>query len=130
MRALAEGTASDADAATLAAVTVQAVDQLLAELRPLVGEIAASGIYWRSLHLARSSFERHIMATAQTPEELLKPLRQDLAARSLADAGHASRALLTSIIDLLISLIGERLTHQMLDRAWPPPDTKVPKEDL
>jgi hypothetical protein len=81
-RALGEGASRDADARTLAAMTVRAVGGLLSELRPLVGELATFALYRRSLHLAKASFQRPEGAEAQTTEQLLAPLQQDLAARS------------------------------------------------
>ncbi len=117
-RALGKEAANDVDTATLATATVRAVRLLLAELRPLVGELATSALYARSLQLARASFERQVLSSPLTHNELLAPLQRDLASRSPADAQHAARALLNSLVDLLVSLIGDPLTNQMLSKAW------------
>ncbi len=115
--ALGKGVEHNAEAALVATSTVSAVRLLLRELKPLVGELAACALYKRSVHLARSSFQR-APDDAQTHDELLAPLHQDLAGRSSAEAQKGSRALLHSLVDLLVSLIGEPLTHRLLQKAW------------
>ena len=112
-----DATRNDADATFVAMSPVSAVKLLLHELRPLVGELAACALYKRSLHLARSSFQR-ATGDAQTHDELLAPLYQDLSYRSSADAQKAARALLNSLADLLVSMIGEPLTYRLLRKAW------------
>ena len=116
-RALGEGAAETADAATVARATSHAVGQLLAELQPLVGALAAQALYARSIHLARSSFQRSEPGESDV-QSLLAPLRENLAARSPAEAGRAGRALLLAFIDLLASLIGTTLTLRILNTAW------------
>ncbi len=116
-QALGKGVEQDAEALLVATSTVNAVKQLLRELKPLVGELAACALYKRSVQLARSSFQR-APDDAQTHDELLGPLQQDLSGRSSAEAQKGSRALLNSLVDLLVSLIGEPLTHRLLRKAW------------
>ena len=116
--ALGKDAADDSDSVALATATVRAVRLLLAELRPLVGELATSALYARSLHLARASFHRQILSYPLTHDELLAPLQVDLATRSRPESHRAARALLNSLVDLLVSLIGEALTNQMLSKAW------------
>jgi len=121
--ALGGGAAEGADSKTVAGATVLALTSLLAELKPLVGELAARALYVRSLHLARSSFDRPSAADLESPNELLAPLHRDLLLRAPADARGAAEALLLALADLLISLIGEPLTDRLLHKAWgtPPP---------
>jgi hypothetical protein len=116
--ALGKDAAEGVDPGPLATSTVRAVRLLLAELRPLVGELATTALYGRSLHLARASFQQQILSKSVTHNELLALLQQDLASRSRPDAQRAARALLNSLVDLLISLIGEPLTNQILNKAW------------
>lgn len=117
-RALGEGAAEGADSKTVASATVRALTLLLAELKPLVGEIALQALYVRSLHLARSSFERPSAAELESPDELLAPLHRDLVSRAAADARGAAEALLLALANLLVSLIGEPLTDRLLNKAW------------
>ena len=116
--ALGNSVAGNVDPGTLATATVRAVRLLLAELRPLVGDLATSALYSRSLYLARASFQRPDLSALLTHDELLAPLQQDLASRAPADAQLAARGLLKSLVDLLFSLTGEPLTNQMLSKAW------------
>ncbi|MEO8188504.1 MAG: hypothetical protein ABI580_14205 [Burkholderiaceae bacterium] len=119
--ALDQGNADDVDANTIAIATARALRLLFAELEPLVGAHAVLALYTRSLHLARSSFERPDPADPKPPSENLASLQQDLAARAPADARRAGETLLHSSTDLLASLIGEPLTHRLLLSAWGSP---------
>jgi|ERR1039457_1535097 hypothetical protein len=127
--ALGRATAKDADAGVVASATVRAMSLLLGELQPLVGELATRALYARSLHLARSSFQRPASGEASTRDDLLAPLHQDLTSRAPADAKRAGNALLHSFVDLLVSLIGKSLTHRMLRTAWGVPATELPPEE-
>jgi len=94
---------------------------LLAELKPLVGELALRALYVRSLHLARSSFERPGTGELQSPDELLAPLHRDLLSRAPTESRGAAEALLLALANLLVSLIGEPLTDRLLHKAWGSP---------
>ena len=115
--ALREGNQHDADAAAVAMSTVGAVRLSLHALKSLVGDLAARSIYRRSVHLARLSFPR-VPDDARTDDELLAPLHRHLASCSPGEARKGSRALLNAFVDLLVSLIGEPLTHRLLTKAW------------
>jgi len=116
--ALRAGAAEGADSKTVASATVRALTLLLAELKPLVGELALRALYVRSLHLARSSFERPSAAHLESPDELLAPLHRDLVTRAPAQARGAAEALLLALANLLVSLIGGPLTDRLLHKAW------------
>lgn len=116
--ALGEGAAEGADSEAVAGAAVLALTLLLAQLRPLVGEIALRALYVRSLHLARSSFDRPNEADLESPERLLAHLHQDLVSRSAVEARDAAEALLLALANLLVSLIGEPLTDRLLHKAW------------
>ncbi len=117
-----------ADSEIVAAATVRALTLLLAELKPLVGELALRALYVRSLHLARSSFERPGAGDPEYPDELLAPLHRDLVARAPAEALGAAEALLLALVDLLVSLIGEPLTDRLLHKAWGNPPMANPSQ--
>ena len=107
----------DADAAGVASSVVASVRLLLCELKPLVGELAAGALYRRSVQLARSSLPR-APEDAGSHDELLAPLHRHLAALPPVEAKAGGRALLNAFVDLLVSLIGEPLTHKLLTKAW------------
>ena len=89
----------------------------MAELGLLVGESATRALYVRALHLAKSSFERPA-DTSDSINDLLSPLARDLGAREPADAKAAAAELLSAFVGLLVSLIGEPLTHRLQQTAW------------
>lgn len=116
--ALGEGATEGADSKAVAGAAVLAMTLFLAEIRPLVGETAMRALYVRSLHLARSSFERPDAADLESADELLAPLHSNLVSRAPAEARSAAEALLLALANLLVSLIGEPLTDRLLHKAW------------
>ncbi len=115
--ALREGAAEGAGSTSIAGETVRALGLLLAELKPLIGQLALRALYVRSLHLANASFERP-GAELKTTAELLIDVHRDLVSRDPAEARGAAQALLLALVNLLVSLIGEPLTNRLLQKAW------------
>jgi len=115
--ALGEAASEGADSITVADATVQALTLLFAKLQPLIGNMALRALYRRSLHLARSSFDRP-SNDLESPDELLSLLHRDLMSRSSTEARGAAMALLLALANLLVSLIGEPLTDRLLHKAW------------
>jgi len=116
--ALGDPATEDADSQHVATQTVGALTLLLRELKPLMGDLAVRALYVRSLHLARSSFDRPGAVELESLDQLLTPLHRDLASRPPVQARGAAEALLLSLADLLASLIGEPLTARLLHKAW------------
>jgi len=123
---LGEGAAEGANARAVATATVRALTLLFDAVKPLVGNLALRALYVRSLHLARSSFERPTSSETESPDELLASLKRDLLSRAPAAARGAAEALLSAFADLLVSLIGESLTNRLLHSAWGSPATDEP----
>jgi hypothetical protein len=119
--ALGGSVLDDPDSSTVSEVTVQALERLLSQLAPVVGELASRALYSRSLHLARSSFAKPVGATDESRVELFAPLRIELASRSAQEALAAAESLLFAFSDLLVSMIGEVLTYRLLRKAWTDP---------
>lgn len=119
--ALDKGAGDNADSQAVAAATFSALTALLAEIKPLVGELAWRALYVRSLHLARSSFVRPEVGDLATSGDLLAVLNQDLLSRVPTEARVAAESLLLALADLLASLIGEPLTDRLLRKAWGEP---------
>lgn len=128
-RALGEGAAGATDAGAVAAATVRAVGLLLAELKPLVGGLAASALYGRSLHLAKTSVPRPSSIDGVDFEAQLAALHENLASRDAAEARRVSRSIIDCLVDVLSSLIGTPLTHRMLRTAWDIPVDDLPSEE-
>ncbi len=121
-RALGRSVLDDPDSSKVSEATVRALELLLSQLAPVVGELASRALYSRSLHLARSSFARPAGAADQTRLQLFAPLGLELASRSDQDALAAAESLLLSFADLLVSMIGETLTYRLLWKAWTDPE--------
>jgi hypothetical protein len=104
----------------VAEATAHALSVLFAALDPLIGEIAIRAVYIRSLHLAKSSFERPGPQSSSI-DALLDTLRRDLATRAFDDARLSAVALLDSMTALLGLLIGDPLINRLLQSAWGSP---------
>jgi hypothetical protein len=125
-QALAEHAGDEADSTTVADATVGALRLLYAELGLLVGTQATGALCARSVHLTRSSFQWLSQTAVEPPGGLFTILQNDLSARDAAEARKAGEALLLTFADLLVSLIGEPLTHRLLRSAWSTPAADEP----
>ena len=108
-----------ADSLVAAAAAGGALEALLAELNPLIGDRGVRALYGRSVQLSKASFPW--LASVDAPETGLPPaadLHARLAGRGADDVHAASAALLLTLTDLLAALIGEPLTHRILLAAW------------
>ena len=129
-RALADRATNSADSGAIADAAVRTLRLLHGELESLVGAQAVRALYARSLHLTRSSFDWHVPAAEEPHDDLLTALREDLVARASTDARQAAETLLLTHTDLLVSLIGEPLTHRLLRSAWSaPPASDEPSQE-
>lgn len=104
---------ADEDAATAA---VRVYDKLHAQLAPLVGTLGVQSLFIRSAKLARGEFAA--LAEITILDGSTK-LREHLQARDPAVTADAAAALFGTLIALVATLIGERLTTQVLRNAWP-----------
>ena len=119
-----EGAAQDADAhATTAAGRMY--DKLHAHLAPLVGDAGVQVLFLRSAKLTRGEFAR--LADTSILEGATK-LRECLHAREPAVATESATVLFGTFFALITTFIGERLTTQVLRRAWPLLDETAPRE--
>ena len=119
----------DADAAAVAGAMVRALRLLLAELEPLVGSQAIRALYTRSLHLTRARFGWAAPARDESLGEALAGLQRSLVTRTPAEAQRAGPALLNTLVDLLVGLIGDPLTQRLLRSAWGGPSADESSEE-
>ncbi|MET3493433.1 hypothetical protein [Variovorax boronicumulans] len=115
--ALAETAGELATSNEIAKAIVDALRLLHTELASLIGSQATSALYVRSMHLTRPSFQWLSQAT-QAPDALFSILHGELSSREPTEARQAGVALLRTLADLLVTLIGEQLTHRLLRSAW------------
>ena len=117
-QAIAQRAGERPDSGHVADAVVDALRLLHAELGLLVGTQAAAALCSHALHRTRLKVEWTTPPSAVLSDQMLVALRSDLHARTLAQAIFAGETLLFALVDHLISLIGEPLTHRMLQSAW------------
>jgi len=111
---------------TAAAVAVQR--KLLGTLSPLLGDIGSLALFRRSLKLSEATFPLYSDVRSNDREGLLNALHEILRKQSPNVILTASVALLAAYINLMETFIGEQLTRQLLQDAWPDLHTFPPKE--
>ena len=120
-----------ADAGQTADAVAAALSLLFTQLSSVVGTQAAAALCAHALHRTRAKMGWTIAPTAAITDKTLAELRQDLADRTPVDSLVAGESLLLSLVDHLISLIGEPLTSRMLHSAWTASDpTQTSQENL
>jgi hypothetical protein len=90
-------------------------EKLYAHLAPIVGAAGVRALLVRSARLARNDFAFFESGVVQGPQQL----RDLLQAQDPAVATEAAAALFGTFFALITTFIGERLTTQVLRRAWP-----------
>jgi hypothetical protein len=108
-----------------AAAAWRIYEKLNARLAPLLGSAALQALFVRSAKLAEADFAS--LAEVATPEGLTK-LGSCLQALDPAIAGEAAATLFGTFLELITTLIGERLTVLVLRSAWPAIEEKAPRE--
>lgn len=90
-------------------------ERIAAKIISLVGEGGFNALYARSIFLCQSAFPwlASGMLPAQ-PEYRFAKLKASLEAQAPEQANAAQRLLLITFIDILATLIGERLTEHIL----------------
>jgi hypothetical protein len=91
-------------------------DELHAQLSPVIGATGVELLFVRSAKLAGGDFTG--IAGVSLLEGSAK-LRECLAARDPLVSPESAAELFATFIALLATFIGERLTTQLLHRAWP-----------
>lgn len=114
-----------APSADAARSIVDALKSLHAELTMVVGVQAASSLIAHAVHRTRTTVGWTLVSSAVITDKTLDALREDLAARSPAGCCAAGEILLLTLVDHLISLIGQPLTRRMLHSAWNLPDAAL-----
>jgi hypothetical protein len=100
----------------LAAVTVY--EKLLTGLHPIVGE-GNHALFRFSLRRTRSTFPFFTEVRATDPGTVLNEVRTCLQTQGPDMVRQVSIALFTTLVELLATFIGPRLTWQILQTAWP-----------
>ena len=101
-------------------------DRLHAHLAPLLGDAGVKLLFVRSALLVQREFAE--LATVSTTDRSMK-LRQALTSRDAPITVESAELLFATFIALVSGLIGERLTLQLLNTAWPTGEATTPKDN-
>ena len=118
-----EGALVGADERATAASRVY--DRLHAHLAPLVGEAGVNLLFVRSAKLSRGEFA---WLTEFSILEASPKLRERLRGEAPPVSTESAATLFGTFFALLTAFIGERLTTQVLRRAWPTIEETTPRE--
>ena len=108
---------------------IGALKSLHAELTMVMGMQAASSLIAHAVHRTRPTAGWGLAPSSLVTDQTLDALRADLAARPPAGCRAAGEFLLTTLVDHLISLIGQPLTRRMLHAAWNLPDAELTSQE-
>jgi hypothetical protein len=99
-------------------------DKIHAHLAPLVGSAGVQALLVRSAKLTQGEFAFLEVGVVESSAKL----RECLQAQEPAVATQTAAALFGAFFTLITTYIGERLTTQVLRRAWPTLDDAAPRE--
>jgi hypothetical protein len=111
----------------MAALNVYA--KLFNSLSPVLGRVGSFELFRRSLQLAAETFPFYKAVRTPEPDGLLTAVGVLLQEQEPEVILKASVALVTAYLELLAAFIGERLTWQLVQEAWPglSPSEEVPE---
>jgi hypothetical protein len=122
---------TDADASHVAAAARRLNEDFAGQLTPLIGELGVTAIYARSLHLAQEQCPGLAPVLASQQDHGPIPRAQHVIEhQELAVGTDLAVAILTSVVELLTSFIGEGLTTSLLCKAWPDDFVGSTTEDI
>lgn len=127
---LAHRAGPDADTARIAEAIVAILQDISAALTPIIGQQGVIALYRRSLHLCASPHPRLACTydNLQTPMDLIE-LKTVLVEQDETDAQFFGEMLLTTLYELLTTLIGPSLTARLLRGVWQPSLSETPSQE-
>lgn len=128
---LSHRVSADVDAAQVARVSCEILQEMNTALRPIIGVRGVEALYSRSVHITSTQWAMLAASTAPaTPDGLETGALQSLLAQcSPAEALACSNALLNTFYQLLSTLIGASLTERLLRSVWGPPLSSAPAQN-
>ncbi len=103
----------------VASAAINMCETLLKILSALLGNVGSQALFRRSLKLTEGTFPHYREARSAEDDALLSAVGASLRQQEMDVALKASVALLLTFVELLATFIGERLTWQLLQEAWP-----------
>jgi len=105
------------DPEELASAAMAMFDRLLLILFPILGRVGSLALFRRSLRLTEDAFPCYREARVAEEDALLNAVGTCL--RRSPEIAEASLALSKAFVELLATFIGEQVTRQLLQEAWP-----------
>ncbi len=120
LQALAKRAGADADIRAVIDAAEHAYADLARVSMPLIGKVAVDALTGRALYLAQQTYPW--LAAPREGREWSGPFAQVvfcLEPQTPAVATEAAGAILATLTELLVTFIGQPLTAQLLQQAWP-----------
>ncbi|SDW09250.1 hypothetical protein SAMN05444064_101374 [Pseudomonas syringae] len=120
----------NADTARIAETIVSVLQDIDAALTPIIGHQGVVALYRRSFHLCVAAHPR-LAGTYVNVHAAMDPaaLTSALVEQNEADALFFGEALLTTLYELLTTLIGPSLTARLLRSVWEPSLSDTPLQE-
>ncbi|MHC8348660.1 hypothetical protein ACYZT7_04605 [Pseudomonas sp. RT4P38] len=127
---LAHRVGPNADIARIAQAIISTLRDMDVALTPIIGHQGVAALYRRSLHLCASTHPRLARTYDRVPSGMdLTALKSVMVEQSDADALFFGEVLLTTIYELLTTLIGPSLTERLLRDMWEPSLSDTPSQE-
>jgi hypothetical protein len=128
---LAHRAGPNADTASIADTIVAILQDINAALMPIIGQQGVIALYRRSLHLCAATHPRlaGIYDNVHAAMDLIV-LKSVLVEQNETDALFFGETLLTTLYDLLTTLIGPSLTARLLRAVWQPSLSGTPSQEI
>lgn len=101
--------------------TERAFNRLYRHLFSLIGQDGFDAVAQRALYLAarECAYLRSVRAKCMLDQYRLDGLDAAVAGRQPSEVDAATVAILSSFFELLVTLVGDKLFHQLIQGAWP-----------
>lgn len=127
---LAHRVGPNADTASIAEAIVSMLRAIESALTPIIGQQGVIALYRRSLHLSTSAHPRLAGIYDSVPAVMdLTALKSALVEQQDTEALFFGEVLLTTLYELLTTLIGPSLTARLLRGVWEPSLSDHPSQE-
>ncbi len=128
---LAHRVGPHADTASIAEAIVSILQDMDAALAPIIGQQGVAALYRRSFHLCVANHPRLAVSYDSVPAAIdLLALKSVLVEQNETDARFFGEVLLTTLYELLTTLIGPSLTARLLVGVWLPPSSDTSSQEI
>ena len=122
LQVVAKRAGPSASATVLAAVARRTYDELAEVAAPLIGRGGVEALMSRAVHLARRDYPSLGPDRPNSPQDEENSFAEVARCLERSEAGlaaDAAAAVFARLVDLLATLIGDRMTASLLYKAWP-----------